>query len=202
MIIKIVEKKNLKEIYKIAELMCRNEILQLRMEIPINFKDLKDSIQDLIEKKNGLVCIDNEEVIGFLLYDKWEYPNGNYVMVPFWGYGVKGKNREKIMSLLFQNLAEELTDTKIETHFNIKLYAHDEEMIRLFSFLQFGIQCEEGLRLTSSTIKMKKSIIKDESIRELVKSEIEDRWGQIWPVFSMLVNHLKKSPVFYEHVYL
>ena len=80
-----------------------------------------------------------------------------------------------------------------KAHYEVKLYAHDEEMIRLFSFMQFGIQCEEGICSTELEIHKEKTHF----IKEITKVEPKERWDKVWPLLKALMEHLRKSPVFY-----
>lgn len=111
---------------------------------------------------------------------------------PVWGYGALGDNRENILSRLFHRIADDLC-RKEKVHFQMKLYAHDENIVRLFSFMQFGIECEEGICCTDEEIGSETKI----QIRELDKQEVQLRWSEIWNVLSCLIHHLQKSPVFY-----
>ena len=129
--------------------------------------------------------------------------------IPFWGYGAAGTNRAKVLSYLFQSLADQLS-TKEKVHFEVKIYAHDEETIRLFSFLQFGILCEEGClnyplgKLVSGEAQVSAVIWQDGKlqsqykVREITAEEKMNRWPEIWSILQQLILHLQKSPVFYK----
>ena len=55
-----------------------------------------------------------------------------------------------------------------------------EQMIRLFSFLQFGIQCEEGMCYSDIPLERGSNTM----IRELDHKEIETRWDEIWELID------------------
>lgn len=61
-------------------------------------------------------------------------PELSLCRIPVWGYGALGNHRETILSRLFQKVAKEVYSNK-KVHFEIKLYAHDENIIRFFSLL-------------------------------------------------------------------
>ncbi|WP_167958049.1 GNAT family N-acetyltransferase [Anaerosporobacter faecicola] len=160
--------------------LCSEE--EFMMQMKENMGDVK-----------GYVCIEKGEILGYLLYSRFQGDSGvTWCMSPVWGYGAIGERKEQILSRLFEQIAgEECTKNKV--HFEIKLYAHDEKAIRLFSYLQFGMQCEEGIRSTNQTIPVEGKV----TVCELTKQEIKSRWQEIWELVDVLINHLRKSPVFY-----
>lgn len=138
--------------------------------------------------------MENEKLLGYLSYRKiWNRDKTEWCMIPIWGYGAVGQDRAKIISMLFQRLAEEIC-TNVKVHFEIKLYAHDSEIIRLFSFLQFGIQCEEGIRYIKNAIPFNTIA----NIRELTKEDIKKNWIEIWGLLKGLIEYLQKSLIFYS----
>lgn len=140
---------------------------------------------------NGFVGIEDEECLGYLLYTTCEESGNIYCRVPEWGYAAIEEKREKIISRLFQALAEELVGEK-PVNFSVNVYAHDMEMQRLFSFLEFGTQAEVGICKIENF-----SQEKDRYVRKIAKDELVNRWAEVWDLLSQLINHLKKSPVFY-----
>ena len=150
-----------------------------------------DFMKQELSTINGLVCVEDEKCLGYLLYNKWEENGETYCSIPEWGYGAIEEKREKIISRLFQTLADELVGEKT-VHFSMNVYAHDIEIQRLFSFLEFGTQAEVGIcRLEGMGSK------DDVHIREISKKELASRWDEIWSLLEQLINHLKNSPVFY-----
>lgn len=142
------------------------------------------------EEMQGIVGVDAGDFCGFLLYtlkDGTEI----YCDIPVWGYGADGKDSMKIMSCLFQHLAEKIVLDK-KVHFSVRLYAHDDEIQKLFSFMQFGIQSEKGIRRIGEV-----EHTSEYKIRELSIEEVEQNWEEIWGLLLHLIEHLRKSPVFY-----
>lgn len=140
---------------------------------------------------NGLVYMEDEICLGYLLYNKWDENEEIHCSIPEWGYGAIEEKREKTISRLLQALADELVGEKT-VHFSMNVYAHDIEMQRLFSFLEFGTQAEVGI-CKIEDIGVEKTV----RIRKISKDELADRWDEIWSLLEQLINHLKKSPVFY-----
>ncbi len=97
---------------------------------------------------------------------------------------------EKTLSRLFEKLAEEQLKAG-DTVFSVRLYAHDDSSIRLFSMLQFGMVSERGVRRIGG------AGAEDADIHELSKDELARRWAEVWSLTSAIVAHLQKSPVFY-----
>lgn len=155
------------------------------------YEDYCDFMKQELSTINGLMCVEDEKCLGYLLYNKWEENGETYCSIPEWGYGAIEEKREKIISRLFQALADELVGEKT-VHFSMNVYAHDIEIQRLFSFLEFGTQAEVGIcRLEGMGSK------DDVHIREISKKELASRWDEIWSLLEQLINHLKRSPVFY-----
>lgn len=159
-------------------------------------EDISRYLKVIFERQNGKLCIDDDKLVGYLVYqEQWEEDELMCYRFPLWGYGAVGKARTKIISMLFQVLAEELC-TGPRTHFEIQIYAHDHEIIQLFSFLQFGIQCEEGI----CNCKVPDTNLNHVNVRELTKKEKREQWDLIWRLLKELINHLRKSPVFYPGI--
>ena len=137
---------------------------------------------------NGLVAIENDTLQGFLLHNCQWHENGRRVVsYPVWGYGA---NDARTLSRLFQASAEALL-TQGAARFSVNLYAHDDEAIRMFCLLQFGMECEECVR--DSADKLEQGY----PVRELSQTERIARWSEIWALLAQLIEHLRQSPVFY-----
>lgn len=147
-----------------------------------------------MEHMQGVVYLQKGCFKGYLLYQSWEEDNILHCNIPIWGYGAEGEDRTKIVSLLFQELAGELVNGKVVS-FSVHIYAQDLEIQRLFSYMEFGIQAETGVRLLQ-----KHDINKEYCIRKIEVSEIGKRWSEIWALLSKLIMHLKESPIFYGRI--
>ena len=171
----------------------KNECQYVKEICGVRKDDISKELEEIFLKQNGILCFEDEKLVGYLVYQNKWYSDGiiNYLF-PFWGYGAVGTNRVKIMSMLFEVLAEQLC-TEQKVYFTFKVYAHDQEIIQLLSFLQFGIQCEEGI----CNINMDVMGNELTNIRELSKNEIRKCWDDIWKLLLKLIGHLRKSPVFY-----
>ena len=113
---------------------------------------LKAQMKDAFQQQNGFAYYENNEMVGYLVYDgTWDDNGTTWCNIPLWGYGAVNLDRMKIISMLFQTLAEKLFGHQ-KLHFQVKVYAHDKEAIKLFSFLQFGIECEECMRQVDDEI--------------------------------------------------
>lgn len=157
-------------------------------------EDLAQSLLKMFANQTLLVYVEEEEVVGYLGYEEtWEVESTLFCRVPLFGYGAMGPERSQILSYLFQTLGERLC-VKEKLHFEIKIYAHDTEVQQLFSFLQFGIQCEEGVY----RYPVKEVDLEEIVIRELKEREKVVRWKEVWGILQQLIVHLRKSPVFYK----
>lgn len=155
--------------------------------------DIADAMKEAFQKKQGFMCLENGKLAGYLVYDGlWNDDGMLWCNIPLWGYGAEHENRAKIVSMLFQSLADKLFKEQ-KVHFEVKIYAHDKDIITLFSFMQFGIECEEDIRCISEKIKCSSNV----NVMELDKAEIQNKWNEIWAILKKLVEHLQRSPVFY-----
>lgn len=139
-------------------------------------------------KAKCISAIENDKCIGFILFLINNKNDEKWCNIPVWGYGA---NNKKIMSYLFTNLAEHITTDKT-TNFSVRLYAYDREIQRLFSYMQFGMISEKAIRQITK-IEHNSNV----NVRKVEKQEVIKRWDELWFLLSKLIDHLKKSPVFY-----
>lgn len=176
---------------KIAYESYKKEIISNPGMLLKPYEEYRVIFEQELNSISGFVGMEDEECLGYLMYTTWEENGENYCRIPEWGYGAAEEKREKIISRLFQTLADELAGEK-PVHFSMNVYAYDTEIQRLFSFLQFGTQAEVGIcKLENMGVE------KTACVRKILKDELADRWAEVWKLLSQLINHLKKSPVFY-----
>ncbi len=157
-------------------------------------QELYQKLKQPCKKGSGVVCFDENQVCGYLLSDcDIESDENYYISIPVWGYGAEYKNRNKVISFLFQAFAKKVMALRPAAYFNVKIYAHDLEIISYFTFCQFGIICTDAVRNTSKIIFPKKEV----QCKELSNTEILDRKSDILKLYRLLVEHLQQSPVFY-----
>lgn len=191
--VEIAKKEYLRECESVKELFEENYEAELydRLKIPcIN--------------GNGFVCIDGNNVCGFIITHINHEEKTDRVTIPVWGYGIEHSNRTKVMSFLFQYLAEKVMSINTNVQFVVKIYAHDYDILSFFTSCQFGILCTDTVKNTSDDIYSDSKVI----CRELSKKEILNRKAELLRLYRLLVKHLQESPVFYpgkeftEDVYL
>lgn len=176
---------------KLAYDSYKKEIETLPGVLVKTYEDYCHFMKQELSTINGFVCMEDEICLGYLLYNKWEENEEIHCSIPEWGYGAIEEKREKTISRLFQALADELVGEKT-VHFSMNVYAHDIEIQRLFSYLEFGTQAEVGICKIDDI-----GVEKTEHVRKISKDELAHRWAEVWNLLSQLIKHLKKSPVFY-----
>jgi GNAT superfamily N-acetyltransferase len=157
-------------------------------------QELFQRLKSPCKKGYGIVCIEENQVCGYLLTDCDIEKNANhYIAIQVWGYGAEYRKRSKIISFMFQHFAMKVMNLNNTVQFNVKIYAHDSEIKSYFTFCQFGIMCTEAIRNTSTRIYPKNEVM----CKELSNAEILDRKSEILKLYRLLVEHLRQSPVFY-----
>lgn len=178
------------------------ELLYAKYKIQIqNFKAVhlmskevfKAFYSDQMQEAESLLVIHNEELVGVLFYFTWQEGETRYCEIPLIGYAAKQENEEKYIGVLFQKLAEKYVNAG-KTYFSIHVYAKDEKIKQLFSYMQFGMMAETGIRKIETKYKVNTSV----QIRTLNKTEITQRWHEVWQLTRCIIDHLKTSPIFYK----
>jgi len=181
---------------QIAELLYNKYVSELKSFPGVDLMDKSSFGVYINDEMKDLKCclvVDDEKVVGVLLYSYYEDGEKGYCNIPLYGYGAL-LDEEKYVSMLFQKLADALkAKSKVkEILFSVNLYANDTKIQRLFSYMQFGFQAETCIKkidVNTTNYKYK--------IKALSKNELEVNWKQVWKLTEAIVNHLKESPIFY-----
>lgn len=153
-----------------------------------------DTFQEKISKKLSVmnrICMDDGAGEQGVIYYSLRNKDGLQICsVPVYGYYASS---EKTLSKLFCRLSDEVINNG-SAEFQINLYAHDHEALKLFSMMQFGYIYEQGrLKITDEPYRFSGAY----TIRTLTKDEIAKRWDEIWALTNAIVQHLRQAPVFY-----
>jgi len=156
----------------------------------VAFDIFKEKISDKLSDMNSIYIDDGVNEQGVLYYSLWNKDGIQICNVPVYGYYASS---EKTMSKLFCKLSDEVIKNG-DVEFQINLYAHDYETLKLFSMMQFGYIYEQSrLEITDYPYHFNDAY----TIRTLEKAEIENRWDEIWERTNAIIKHLKQAPVFY-----
>lgn len=153
----------------------------------------KEDFNEMISSELQEMCLiaTDEECYekGFIYYRVWTDEDA-HCFIPVYGYYAEN---EKTTVRLFQMLAETVVKDK-PCDFSVHLYRDDPECINAFHMMQFGTMSEKSLtRLEKADTDTKHSA----NIAVLSKEEISEKWSEIWQATEQLIEHLRKSPVFY-----
>ncbi len=175
---------------QICELSYRKYADEVRHhpELPLlRFSDYK---RKLALEAAGMETVTAEEdgrIAGFILYTI-KAENGAYFCdIPLFGCCAEDS---RTLDRLFEFLAERAV--RGETQLTVHLYAHDLDTQRHFSFLQFHMMSECCIRACRDS-----AIECGVSIRRLEKTELFERWNEVWHRVSGIIARLRSSPVFY-----
>ena len=125
---------------------------------------------------------------GFLYYAVWT-DEVTHCDVPVYGYYAEG---EKEMVRLFQKLAETVVRDGIYD-FSVNLYSVDAACQTALHMMQFGNMAEKCVKQLENTDTPGEAY----DIKALTKEEIRKNWKEIWNATESIVEHLRRSPVFY-----
>ncbi len=134
----------------------------------------------------------NDQLVGVLLYSIWDHDDKKRVTIPIYGYGSISEKEEEIIGRLFQYIAANEVKQGT-TVFSIHIYAHDEPIRQLFSFMQFGTMAEKCVRKLTEQLEIKTHY----PIQSLTKDCIKENWSKLWSLTKNIIDHLKESPIFY-----
>lgn len=146
----------------------------------------------VVEKLRKYTCLcarDGETVTGALFYKLSEENGRVRCEIPVYGYFASSL---KLLDRLFQAVASSAMQKGRPCTFSVGLYAHDEDAIRLFSMMQFGITMERGVRCIPSFDGS------EYEIQLISKEELAGFWDEIWALTQGIVDQLRGSPVFYS----
>lgn len=188
------EPKYIDEAVELAIREYNNECTNNNQLLVKNYKDkLKDLISDIFNSKYGLVAIEDEKLVGYMMF--WGGFEGHFGNVkgsfsPLFGSAFGGRNRKKTASLLFENISKIMIKDGI-CSFAICKYAHDKEIAESFVFNGFGIRCSDAIRNLSNVDKLKM----DSGCRY---EEISYQKANILlDLKNGLVNHMNSSPIYF-----
>lgn len=165
-----------------CEIKCHNGNLPM-----LAFDVFLEAFLKEAEKNETVTAYGNGKVVGFLMYEIAGDDSKIYCNIPLFGYAASDL---KVLDRLFQHLAEKIVVkcTEISVH----IYSHDIEIQRLFSFLQFYMMSEKCIRRCKDDVSECGVII-----RKLDKTDLIVRWKEIWSLVAKIIDHLRKSPIFY-----
>lgn len=164
--------------------------------IQYNEKEVfRQMLLEQMEEMQGCVLIRDKKCTGYLLYNAYEY-EGQKCDIPVWGIGTSEENREKAISKLFQFAAGQVVKEGT-VEFSVHLYANDLIAQRLFSYMEFGMQAETGVRALQRKDLHSEDISAGYQIHFMEKEVLQNRWDEVWSLLQKLIEHLTLSPVFY-----
>ena len=156
----------------------------------VAFDIFKEKISDKLSDMNSIYIDDGVNEQGVIYYSLWNKDGIQICNVPVYGYYASS---EKTLSKLFCKLSDKIINNA-DVEFQINLYAHDYEALKLFSMMQFGYAYEQGrLEITDYPHHFNNAY----TIRTLTKDEIKKLWDEIWEKTNAIIEHLKQAPVFY-----
>ena len=157
----------------------------------------QSKIERLFEKGIGRIAFQNDVPVGFLAFSQI-FDIGNGVMSatsPLYGYGIRNKDRGKVISHLFQAIAAEICE-KYAQSLRINVYAHDTDVLNMYVMSAFSMDTTDVIRNTA--IKIPSADKNDYIFAELDKTQVLEYRTDVIELYRNLINHLRVSPIFYH----
>jgi ribosomal protein S18 acetylase RimI-like enzyme len=194
MIFEKLNEKYLEDAVKLAQAQYNMEQKHIEALYNKNYKDvLTDLLSDIFKNKNGLIAVERGKVLGYLSFFgsiDCHFGNVRGTFSPLFANAYGGENRDKIASLLFQYVSEEMIKEEILSY-AICLYSHDVQVMKSLTMNGFGIRCGDGIRNVNKSLNI-------EINTEYSYEEIHyNKAGCLLSLSNSLVRHMKKSPTYF-----
>lgn len=157
----------------------------------------QSKIEKLFENGIGRIAFQNDEPVGYLAFSNI-FDTGNGVMgatSPLYGYGIRNRDRGKVMGHLFQATAAELCE-KFGQSLRINIYAHDSDVLNMYIMSAFSMDTTDVIRNTY--IRIPSADMNDFIFAELDKTQVLEYRTDVIELYRNLINHLRVSPIFYH----
>lgn len=190
------EQKYVEEAVELAMIEYENECTANKQLLVKNYRDTyKESISLIFKGKYGLVAVEDEKLVGYLMF--WGGSEGHFGNVkgsfsPLFGSAFGGRDRQKTASLLFENVSKIMIKDEILS-FAICKYAHDKEIAEVLILNGFGIRCSDAIRDLSKIDELK---INSGCRYEEISYK---KAGILLNLKNGLVKHLNSSPVYFPN---
>lgn len=196
MIFDKLNEKYLEDAVKLAQEQYNMEQKHIEALYEKDYKDVLTALlKEIFENKRGLVAIERGKLLGYLGF--WGARNNHFGNVkgsfsPLFANAYSGENRDKIASLLFQHVSEEMIKEEILSY-AICLYGHDSEVMASLTMNGFGIRCSDAIRNVDKPLNIQ--INTEYSYEEMHYSEA----GCLLSLSNSLVRHLRMSPTYFPN---
>jgi len=196
MIFEKFNEKYLDEAVKLAKAQYNMEQKHIEALYEKDYYDvLTDLLNDIFKINKGLVAIEKGKVLGYLGF--WNGRNGHFGNVkgsysPLFANAYGGENRDKIASLLFQHVSEEMIKEEILSY-AICIYGHDTEVMSTLTMNGFGIRCSDAIRNVNKPLNIQ--INTEYTYEEIHYSEAVC----LLSLKNSLMRHLRKSPTYFPN---
>ncbi|TGY44275.1 GNAT family N-acetyltransferase [Clostridium sartagoforme] len=194
-----LELKYIDDAVELAMKEYKNECINNKQLLVKNYRaKLRELIVDIFSSKYGLLAIQDEELVGYLVF--WGGFQGQFGNVkgsfsPLFGSAFGGRNRKKTASLLFEYVSKLMIKDGIFS-FAICKYAHDKEIIESFILNGFGIRCSDAIKKLTNLDEAKiNSGCRYEEISYEKSSELLN-------LINGLSKHMNGSPIYMPASYL
>lgn len=194
-----LELKYIDDAVELAIKEYKNECISNKQLLAKNYREkLRELLVDIFSSKYGLLAIQDEELVGYLVF--WGGFQGQFGNVkgsfsPLFGSSFGGRNRKKTASLLFEHVSKLMIKDGIFS-FAICKYAHDKEIIESFILNGFGIRCSDAIK---NLTNLDEAPINSRYRYEEVSYE---KSSDLLELINGLSKHMRGSPIYMPTSYL
>lgn len=144
-------------------------------------------INGYITNENGIVILVNNELIGYLVYDNFDFHGEKTILVPIMGHVVIDKYKENGYQLMYQYFSEKWVKKGYLNHL-ISYFSTDTKMTKVLFELGFGLYVIDGYR-SQENIKIKENNF---TVIKANEEHIED----IMLLEKEIIEYFRKAPIF------
>jgi GNAT superfamily N-acetyltransferase len=179
----------------VSELFIKNYVKARENQniLPVKYEDKNNIfplLYDLHKKSIGIVAVDNNEIIGYLI----GLPISNFkgsqrgIYCPEWSHAVICNDKSEV----YQKLYEEASNIWVQNgciNHAISIMAHDDEVMNILSWNGFGLHVVDAVRDLNF---LSGNINNDIEIRQFNKDDIEE----VVHLFFEYKKYMASSPIY------
>ncbi len=167
-----------------------NEANETLEHLPVQWTDdttlLQKYLEEHIEKKQGIVTYSHDEIVGFMVYDRFKFHGEETAIAPVIGHASVPQSRSIIYREMYRHLAGIWVADGALNHL-VTCYTSDEKLVEVLFKLGFGVYVVDAFRginpiPNSNTVSIREAKLTDLAEIKRLAEEFREYFLQS-PVF-------------------